>query len=126
MNAALDVLQSPHQHINRDRLWQSLMDLAKLGATPKGGVCRLALTDLDRKARDLFVQWCEAAGCTVTIDGIVSQGKGPRESTRLGLAFIPEDRLKTGLSPSLRSKCFVRVSLLRSLYIVIFLHVCQP
>jgi len=70
MNAALDVLQSTHQHINRDRLWQSLMDLAKLGATPKGGVCRLALTDLDRKARDLFVQWCEAAGCTVTIDGI--------------------------------------------------------
>lgn len=38
---------------------------------------------------------------TVTIDGIVSQVKGPRESTRLGLAFIPEDRLKTGLSPSL-------------------------
>ena len=56
MNAALDVLQSTHQHINRDRLWQSLMDLAKLGATPKCGVCRLALTDLDRKARDLFVQ----------------------------------------------------------------------
>lgn len=70
MNAALDVLQSTHQHINRDRLWQSLMDLAKLGATPKGGVCRLALTDLDRKARDLFVQWCEEAGCTVSVDGI--------------------------------------------------------
>ncbi|MCF5105116.1 M20/M25/M40 family metallo-hydrolase, partial [Pseudomonas proteolytica] len=70
MNAALDVLQSTHQHINRDRLWQSLMDLAKLGATPKGGVCRLALTDLDRQARDLFVQWCEAAGCTVTVDGV--------------------------------------------------------
>ena len=46
------------------------LDLAKFGATPKGGVCRLALTDLDRKARDLFVQWCEEAGCTVTIDGI--------------------------------------------------------
>ncbi len=42
----------------------------QLGATPKGGVCRLALTDLDRKARDLFVQWCEDAGCTVTVDGI--------------------------------------------------------
>ncbi|KAA6172193.1 Zn-dependent hydrolase, partial [Pseudomonas marginalis] len=70
MNAAIDVLQSTHQHINRDRLWQSLMDLARLGATPKGGVCRLALTDLDRQARDLFVQWCEAAGCTVTIDGV--------------------------------------------------------
>ncbi len=37
MNAAIDVLQSTHQHINRDRLWQSLMDLAQLGATVKGG-----------------------------------------------------------------------------------------
>jgi N-carbamoyl-L-amino-acid hydrolase len=46
------------------------MDLARLGATAKGGVCRLALTDLDRQARDLFVQWCEAAGCTVSVDAI--------------------------------------------------------
>ncbi|RMP72878.1 hypothetical protein ALQ17_02058 [Pseudomonas fluorescens] len=46
------------------------MDLAQLGATVKGGVCRLALTDLDRQARDLFVQWCEAAGCSVSVDAI--------------------------------------------------------
>ncbi|ROM94267.1 Zn-dependent hydrolase [Pseudomonas brassicacearum] len=70
MNAAVDVLQSSHQHINRDRLWQSLMELAKLGATVKGGVCRLALTDLDRQARDIFVKWCEEAGCTVSIDAV--------------------------------------------------------
>lgn len=38
---------------------------------------------------------------SVTIDGAASHGRGPRESTALGLAFIPEDRLKTGLSPSL-------------------------
>lgn len=56
--------------INSQRLWQSLMDLAQLGATVKGGVCRLALTDLDRQARDLFVQWCEQAGCSVSIDAI--------------------------------------------------------
>ncbi|BBN55904.1 Zn-dependent hydrolase [Pseudomonas chlororaphis subsp. aurantiaca] len=56
--------------VNRERLWQSLMDLAQLGATAKGGVCRLALTDLDRQARDLFVRWCEEAGCSVSIDGI--------------------------------------------------------
>ena len=54
--------------INGDRLWQSLMRLAEIGATEKGGVCRLALTDLDREARDLFVRWCKDAGCTVTID----------------------------------------------------------
>ena len=54
--------------INGDRLWQSLMDMAKIGATPKGGVCRLALTDVDKAGRDLFVDWCRAAGCTITID----------------------------------------------------------
>ncbi|MGI4839952.1 MAG: Zn-dependent hydrolase [Janthinobacterium lividum] len=56
--------------INTQRLWQSLMDLAQLGATVKGGVCRLALTDLDRQARDLFVQWCTEAGCEVSVDAI--------------------------------------------------------
>lgn len=54
--------------VNGERLWQSLMELAQIGATPKGGVCRLALTDLDRQGRDLFVKWCEEAGCTTTVD----------------------------------------------------------
>ncbi len=54
--------------INGERLWQSLMDMAKIGATEKGGCCRLALTELDKEARDLFVQWCEAAGCSITVD----------------------------------------------------------
>ncbi|TYO69400.1 Zn-dependent hydrolase [Pseudomonas sp. CK-NBRI-02] len=67
---AQHVLQSSERHIDSARLWQSLMDLARLGATAKGGVCRLALTDLDRQARDLFVQWCEAAGCDVSIDAV--------------------------------------------------------
>lgn len=56
--------------INSDRLWDSLMELAKIGATVKGGVKRLALTQLDREARDLFIRWCKEAGCTVTVDGI--------------------------------------------------------
>ncbi len=54
MNNAIEVLQSSHPHVNSTRLWQSLMELAQLGATVKGGVCRLALTDLDRQARDLL------------------------------------------------------------------------
>lgn len=54
--------------INGARLWDSLMELAKIGATEKGGVCRLTLTDLDRQARDLFAAWCKAAGATVTVD----------------------------------------------------------
>ena len=52
------------------RLWRSLMDLAQIGATPKGGVCRLALTDLDRQGRGLVVGWLREAGCNVDIDGV--------------------------------------------------------
>ena len=54
--------------VNSDRLWDSLMEMAKIGATQKGGVCRLALTDLDKQARDLFVQWCREAGCSIKVD----------------------------------------------------------
>jgi len=54
--------------INGDRLWESLMEMAKIGATDKGGVCRLALTDLCKQSRDLFIEWCEEAGCTIRID----------------------------------------------------------
>ena len=46
------------------------MDLARIGATPKGGVCRLALTDLDRQGRDLVAAWLREAGCSVEIDGV--------------------------------------------------------
>lgn len=56
--------------IDGARLWQSLMELAQIGATEKGGVCRLALTDLDREGRDLFIHWCREAGCTISIDPI--------------------------------------------------------
>ena len=54
--------------VNGARLWDSLMEMGRIGATPKGGVGRLALTDLDGQARDLFVRWCEAAGCAVRVD----------------------------------------------------------
>jgi N-carbamoyl-L-amino-acid hydrolase len=54
--------------VNGERLWDTLMEMAKIGATEKGGCCRLALTDLDKQGRDLFVQWCEQAGCTIKID----------------------------------------------------------
>ena len=56
--------------VNGQRLWRSLMDLAQVGATPKGGVCRLALTGEDKAARDLFVRWCHEAGCEISIDTI--------------------------------------------------------
>jgi len=52
------------------RLWGSLMDLAAIGATPKGGVRRLALTEVDRQGRDLFVRWAREAGLAVRWDAV--------------------------------------------------------
>jgi N-carbamoyl-L-amino-acid hydrolase len=56
--------------INGARLWDTLMELAKIGATPKGGVCRLTLTDLDKQGRDLVLAWAKQADMTITIDKI--------------------------------------------------------
>jgi N-carbamoyl-L-amino-acid hydrolase len=56
--------------VNGDRLWRSLMDLARIGATPKGGVKRLALTDVDREGRDRFVAWAREAGLATRVDRI--------------------------------------------------------
>mgnify|MGYP001171479630 CR=1 FL=1 len=67
MNAVLKPQEQPLA-INGQRLWDSLMEMAKIGATSKGGVCRLALTDLDRDGRDLFVRWAKEAGCTISVD----------------------------------------------------------
>ena len=52
------------------RLWSRLMEMASIGATDKGGVCRLALTDLDREGRDLFCRWASEAGCQIDIDSM--------------------------------------------------------
>lgn len=62
--------RSPQLQVKADRLWQSLMDLAKIGATDKGGVRRLTLTEVDRRGRDQFVAWCRQAGMTVEVDAI--------------------------------------------------------
>jgi N-carbamoyl-L-amino-acid hydrolase len=56
--------------INPQRLWDSLMETARIGATEKGGICRLTLTDLDRQVRDWFRAQCEELGCTVTVDQV--------------------------------------------------------
>ena len=61
---------NPVSGINSKRLWDSLMQIGQIGSTPKGGCCRLALTELDKRARDLFVNWCEEAGCTIAVDSI--------------------------------------------------------
>jgi N-carbamoyl-L-amino-acid hydrolase len=56
--------------VNGERLWRSLMELARIGATPKGGVKRLALTETDREGRDRFVAWAHEAGLETRVDAI--------------------------------------------------------
>ena len=63
-------MQTDTLRINGTRLWNAIMELAQIGATQKGGVKRLALTDLDKQGRDLVVGWAKEAGLTVTIDKI--------------------------------------------------------
>ncbi|QZI72551.1 Zn-dependent hydrolase [Pseudomonas protegens] len=56
--------------INGQRLWASLMAMAEIGATVRGGSCRLALSDEDRAGRELFAHWCTQAGMTLSVDPI--------------------------------------------------------
>jgi N-carbamoyl-L-amino-acid hydrolase len=54
--------------IDRKRLEQSIDELGRIGATPRGGLTRLALTDDDKRGRDLMVRWMREAGLRVTVD----------------------------------------------------------
>jgi beta-ureidopropionase / N-carbamoyl-L-amino-acid hydrolase len=59
-----------NQRIDAKRLWDLLMSMAEIGATPKGGVRRLTLSEVDRRGRDRFRAECEAAGLKVRVDAI--------------------------------------------------------
>ncbi|WP_282094843.1 Zn-dependent hydrolase [Epibacterium ulvae] len=54
--------------IDADRLWGSLMEMAKVGPGVAGGNNRQTLTDEDAEGRALFQSWCEAAGCSMGLD----------------------------------------------------------
>ena len=56
--------------IDGGRLWFSLMELAKIGATPKGGVRRVTLTPADREGRERFALWCSQARLELRVDAI--------------------------------------------------------
>jgi N-carbamoyl-L-amino-acid hydrolase len=60
----------PNLAINPQRLWDTLMETAKIGGTPKGGVKRLTLTDEDKRVRDWFKAETEKLGCTVSVDEV--------------------------------------------------------
>ncbi|MCQ4158713.1 Zn-dependent hydrolase [Roseomonas sp. GC11] len=63
-------MSGTNQRIDAKRLWDALMGMAEIGATPKGGVKRLTLTEVDKAGRERFTQWCEALGLTVRVDAI--------------------------------------------------------
>jgi N-carbamoyl-L-amino-acid hydrolase len=65
-----EFLDVQNLQIDGQRLWDTLMRTAQIGATPKGGICRLTLTDLDREVRGWFKAQCEALGCTVAVDEV--------------------------------------------------------
>lgn len=59
--------------IDGPALWSDLMETARFGGTPKGGICRLALSEEDKNVRTWFAQTCEALGCTVMYDSMGNQ-----------------------------------------------------
>ncbi|HCA0810314.1 TPA: M20/M25/M40 family metallo-hydrolase, partial [Raoultella ornithinolytica] len=69
--------------INAERLWSTLNEMARIGATPAGGVTRLTLSDEDRQARDLLRQWAQEAGFPCAVDSMGNMfirraGKNPQ------------------------------------------------
>lgn len=74
-----------NQRVNGARLWESLMDFAQIGATPKGGVKRLTLSREDAQARAKFQAICEDLGCAIRVDemGNMFARRAGRDATRL-------------------------------------------
>ena len=57
-----------NMRVNPDRLWETLMEMAKIGPGVAGGNNRQTLTDADAEGRRLFQRWCEEAGLTLGVD----------------------------------------------------------
>ncbi|HET9147865.1 MAG TPA: Zn-dependent hydrolase [Acetobacteraceae bacterium] len=81
-------VQSNHR-IDDQRLWTTLMEMAQIGATPKGGVNRITLTETDRLGRRRFQDWCEALGLAVRTDsmGNMFARREGRDATRKPVLF---------------------------------------
>jgi N-carbamoyl-L-amino-acid hydrolase len=66
------MIEGHNLRVDGTRLWDSLMEMAKIGGTEKGGCNRQALTAVDAEGRALFQIWCERLGCSVSSDGLGS------------------------------------------------------
>ncbi len=56
--------------IDEERLWETIERSAQIGPGRAEGLHRLALGEDDKEMRDLFISWCEQAGCSVAVDGM--------------------------------------------------------
>jgi len=74
--------------IDDERLWASIMRSAGIGTGTRGGLCRLALGDADKRMRDILAQWAASSGYVLRID-------------RLGSMFIRREGREPGLPPVL-------------------------
>ena len=82
-------MNATNQKIDGQRLWDSLIAMAEIGATPKGGVKRLTLTEVDKAGRERFAAWCGALGLTVRVDAIGNMfaRREGRDPNRLPVLF---------------------------------------
>lgn len=83
------MMQTKGPEVNKLRLMKRLSDLAKIGARPDGGVCRLALTDEDKAARDQVVQWMKDLNLQIHVDQVgnligIRPGKTGKEPVVMG------------------------------------------
>jgi len=56
--------------VNKNRLWQSLTEMAEIGPGDNGGSCRLALTDDDIEGRNLLKSWAAKLNCSHRLDSM--------------------------------------------------------
>jgi N-carbamoyl-L-amino-acid hydrolase len=78
-----------NQRISGTRLWDTLMRIAEIGATAKGGVKRITLTETDKQGRDLFKKWCAESGLQLRVDsmGNMFARREGRDPARLPVLF---------------------------------------
>lgn len=77
-------MDTKNLRVNAKRLRSTLEEMAKIGGTPGGGVNRLALSDEDKRARDLFVKWLKELNLEITVDEMGNIfGRRPGKSSDL-------------------------------------------
>jgi N-carbamoyl-L-amino-acid hydrolase len=78
-----------NQRIDGVRLWETLMEFAEIGGTPKGGVKRIALSETDQRGRGHFAALCKGMGLSVRWDsmGNMFARREGRDATRAPVLF---------------------------------------